>query len=238
MKPAAFAIAACAILTTAAAAHAGAIIDIDVLTPPNTPGGAYSGGSLVDFAVSISTDLGEPAQIRLLTLDFSGSSPNLTLGGGGVWCEFPPCTYEFEFDLSSIPVDAGYAKWPVYPRPNITYTLPEPWPGFVLEIPANDSLLIGHAWVELPVAATTATLDVLSPSSPEGGAVLTVGFDPSMTWTVGLGDITGEPVVFTVIPEPATVWLVLMCAGAWARRRRFDAGHSPGSNGAHRARPG
>ncbi len=220
----AFASAACVMLCTAATAHAGAVLEVDLLTPPNVPGG-YLPGTVVDFGVSISTDLGQPAQIRGLTLDFGASDPSLTfLDPHGCW-GWPPCTPVFVFDFSSILADFAYARFPVYPRPNMTHTLLEPIPGFVLTIPADDPLFLGTGQVLLPAMLAEYTLDALNPTGASGGAMLSFGFPESTTWTAGGGEITGDPVVITMVPDPATVGLLAMGAVVCTRRQRRSSGY-------------
>ncbi len=208
------------VVCIASAAHAGAILQVDLLTPPTYPSGAYDPGQIVDFGVSISTDPPEWIQIRLMTLDFRASSPELTFVGPDNYNIGAPGQDgipEFVFDFSTILGDWGYVKFPNYAVPNVTYTgldLP------LLTIPSNGSLLLGWGQAQLPEVVGTYTLDALNAAGATGGTKLQFDFSNTVTWTAGTGEITGNSPQLVVVPEPATVGLLAVGAVMCVRRQR------------------
>lgn len=206
----------CVVLCIAASAHAGAVLHVDAVTPPDQPGGMYSPGSIVDFAVSISADWPEDIWVGGIALDFQASSPGLILQG-------PGGDPDFAFDFSSVGGGAMYMTFPAYLKPSTTFTgTSGPVPGSTLLIPRNGTLTIGAGQVQLPITEGTFTVDAVSAARAGGddGAMLMVFFTDPPVWTVGNGQLSGVPAVLQVVPEPVTALLLAVGAVACARRRR------------------
>ncbi len=215
-------------LCIASTARAGAVLQVDIYTPPDTPGMMYSPGRIVDFGVSIYSDPPQQIELRLLTLDFQASSPELTFVGPDNFAIGLPGSDgipEFVFDYSTITFDPVYAKFPNYPQPNITYTLLGPIPGFMLVIPESGSLFLGTGQVQLPSSVTTPTyitLDALNADSngPHNSTRLDFGFVDRTTWFANEGDITGNSPGMLIAPTPSALALIASGAVLALRRRR------------------
>ncbi len=211
-----FSCAACVVLCIAATAHAGAVLQVDALTPPDQPGGMYSPGAVVDFGVSISTDVAQDINVRGIGLDFQASSPELIFQG-------PGGSPDFAFDFSTAGGGAMYAAFPAYMKPAATYIgVSGPLPGQTLVIPTGGTLALGTGQVQLPLAGGTYTVDALNAvgAGAGNGGVLTTFFANPTEWTPGNGHLTGVPALLHVVPEPATVGLLAIGAVMCARRRR------------------
>ena len=207
----------CVVLGVASVANAGAVLDI-VAEPsanPALPAGVYDEGEMVNFAVGISQDTGSVIQARLLSIAFQNTDIDLTLVGDA-----------FAWDFSTLASNALYSQFLDYPVPNVTYTSTSPVAGFILEIPADATLLLGGGTVMMPsgpgALGNTYFLDALNPgeANPNLTARLDFDFDNPTTWTGFSGDITGGRVGLTVIPEPATLALLALGGVAALRRRR------------------
>ncbi len=222
-------VASLIVLGIASSARAGAVFELDVLTPPPHPNGAYDPGQIVDFSVSASTDLPDDVHdIRLITLDFQASSPELTFVGPddcNIGAPGQDGIPEFVFDFSTIETGAFYGRFPNFMRPNITMTgLLPPAPGFLLTIPSNGSLLLGTGQVQLPEVVGTYTLDALNPAGANGGAKLQFDFSNVVTWTAGNGEITGNSPLLVVVPEPTSAALCIAGIALMLRTRRRHGG--------------
>jgi hypothetical protein len=216
------------VLGFASMAYGDAVVEITALTPPDQ-GTAYSQGAVVDFQVAITTDA--PVQARLLTLDFSGSDPALTFTGPD---DYPldaggnpqgDGVEEFVFDFGSV-TDSLYSRFPNYLLSNITYNGTFPIPGFMLEFAAGTPLVVGQGTVILPMMDGDYMVDALNPEAVDlnTGARIDFDFGNPTTWhsTFGpdQGMISGEPLMLTVVPEPATLLLLGLGGVAVLRRRR------------------
>jgi len=202
------------VLFPASVSHADplATLGLTTLTPPNAPGG-YLPGSDVDFQVNARWNLGS-APIRLLTLDFSASSPELSFNGPNTNGNSVP---EFDFDFSSIASGALYAKFLDYPIPNITYTGTQAIEGFVLMLPAagQGPLTVGTGSIALPMAPGDYLLDAINPdyvNNDNLGARIITTWEPFICdpdpCPTDWDRFSGELLTLTVVPEPATVILL------------------------------
>jgi len=157
--------------------------------------------------------------------------PNLVIEGG------------FQFDFSTL-TDGGaeYNLWPGLPGPILIYTGLGPIPGSMLHVPAGGSLRLGELQVVTPNTPGVYKLDVTSPYGPRGGSIISFGFggpgDPYTDWLAESGDITGNPIPFSVQtgppnPIPAvSEWgmvvltLLLLVAATFVFARRHSLEHS------------
>ncbi len=232
----AFASAAC-VLLCAATAQAGAVLQVDLLTPPPHPNGAYDPGQVVDFGVSISTNRNSAVQVRWMTLDFRASSPELAFLGPDDYDNGEPGQDgipEFVFDFSTLVSSAFYGVFPNYRCPDlIRIGLGPAGPGSLLVVPPDSPLHVGAGQLRLPETAGTYTLDALNPTAPSRGTALLLGVTFPSSWTAGAGDITGNSPQLVVVPEPACAAL-FMTGIAMAFRRPRTNGRLRGSGSARR----
>ena len=207
----------CVVLGVASVANAGAVLDIAVepSVNPALPAGTYDQGEIVNFAVGISQDTGSLMQARLLSIAFQNTDLDINFVGS-----------QFGWDFSTLASNALYAQFLDYPVPNVTYTSTTPVAGFILEIPADASLLLGGGTIMLPSApgteGNTYFLDALNPLEPNPNLTARLDFDFNnpTSWTGFSGDITGGRVGLTIVPEPATLALLALGGIAALRRRR------------------
>lgn len=223
----------CMTLGVASTAWAGAMVEVSPLTPANGPGGVdYLPGSIVDFQVGVSQDKPTDTPIRDVRLDFDASDPALTfLGPDDFPVGNPDGVLEFVFDFSTLDTGAMYDMFPGYPTARIEYAGIGYIPGFMLEIPEADAgaLILGTGQVELPMSPGTYSIDALNAGTndPQSeGAQILFGFggdDPVTLWSAvpGFGDglITGDALPLTVVPEPATLALLLIGGLVLIRKR-------------------
>jgi len=169
--------------------------------------------------------------VRALEVHEATGSPNLTIEGS------------FQFDFSTL-TDGGaeYNLWPGLPGPILIYTGLGPIPGSMLHVPAGGSLRLGELQVVTPNTPGVYKLDVTSPYGPRGGSIISFGFggpnDPYTDWLAESGDITGNPIPFSVQtgppnPIPAvSEWgmvvltLLLLVAATFVFARRHSLEHS------------
>ncbi len=211
------------VLSIASTAHASAVLQVDLLTPPPHPNGAYDPGQVIDFSVAVSTDRDVPTEVREVFLGFRASSPELTLLGPDNYdgaLPQPDGIPEFVFDFSTLLAPYAIAQFPNYPYPWHAYTLLARCPGFFLVIPADGSLLLGTGQVQLPEAVGTYTLDALNTEGPNGGAKIVSDFTSTTTWTAGDGQITGNSPQLVVVPEPSVTTLLITGVAMVLHRRR------------------
>jgi hypothetical protein len=208
----------CLFLVVGSTARADAILTLTTLTPENAAGG-YLPGTVIDFQVDVSQDKPSVTQIRLAQLDFAASDAALTFVGP-----------TFAFDFSTLGGDFLYAQFPDYPRPAVVYSSPTPTPVFMLEIPAagTGSLTLGTGQMALPIAPGDYLLDALNTGASDPlnhGARINFGFggpsDPITDWRATDGSITGQPLSLRVVPEPATLGLLLFGAMACIAGRKY-----------------
>jgi hypothetical protein len=207
----------CLVLGVASVANAGAVLDIQLDTPENGPGG-YLPGTTVDFSVFMSTDAQMDIEARLITIGFHVTDPALTFVGT-----------EFDWDWSTVMFDFGYTKFLEYPRVNVTYSSTEPQPGLILVIPQGGALRLGGGQVVAPMELGTYMLDGLNelgldydgqPGNANHCARLDFDFVNPTVWTAINGDVTGGRTPVNVVPEPATLALLALGGVAALRRRR------------------
>ena len=207
----------CLVLGVASIANAGAVLDIQLDTPENGPGG-YLPGTTVDFSVFMSTDAQMDIQARLITIGFHVTDPALTFVGT-----------EFDWDWSTLTSNALYAKYLEYPRVAISYQSQDPLEGFLLVIPQGGALRLGGGQVVAPGALGMYMLDGLNelgldydgyPGNPNHCARLDFDFVNPTAWTAINGDVTGGRTPVNVVPEPATLALLALGGVAVLRRRR------------------
>ena len=212
----------CVILGFASMAHGAAVIELTALTPENGPGGVnYLGGTTVEFQAAISTDAGEVIPLRLVTLAFHDSSPELVLQS--------PFNWDYS-TLMTAPNPGLYGENPDSPLENITNSGQSYMAGFFLEVPVGGSLVLGTMSVVLPAeeaVEVTYYVDALNADSPDeflnDTARIDFDFVNPTTWAAngfGADLVTGDPLGLTVIPEPATLLLLGLGGVAVLRRRR------------------
>ncbi|MGB2988207.1 MAG: PEP-CTERM sorting domain-containing protein [Phycisphaerae bacterium] len=189
------------ILGIASIARAGAVLDL----VPDDPSPYYGGESLtVDFWLHNEESFN--VALNFLRLDFSDSNVRFSLDS------------TFAFDFSSVPLgDLGY-------RAEHHPDLPVPWtwntddcvcPDARLHLPAKGSLHIGSIGVELPTDPGLYLLDVLNADEPDETLGAKFG-----SWRAYDGDVTGGVFGFVVVPEPATLSLLILGGFAALRQRR------------------
>lgn len=133
--------------------------------------------------------------VRALAVHEGTGDPNLMIEG------------VFQFDFSTL-TDGGvnYVSFPQLPGPLTLYAGKAPIPGSILHVPANGSLRLGTVEVVMPNTPGNYRLDVASPYGPRGGSIVSFGFggpnDPYTDWLAEAGEITGEPIPFTVEVGP------------------------------------
>jgi hypothetical protein len=172
--------------------------------------------------------------VRALAVHEANGDPNLVIEGN------------FQFDFSTLS-DGGaqYALFPELPGPLLLYTGLGPIQGSMLHVPAGGSLRLGQMEVVTPSVPGAYKLDVASPYAPRGGSIVSFGFggpnDPYTDWLPESGDLTGDPIPFTVQAGPpnkipaASEWgmivltLLLLVAATFVltqRQQRATAGTS------------
>ena len=218
------------VLLWAAAAHAGVVVELSPMpsSSPGLPKGAYLGGELVSVDVLLTQNPpSDDVFIRFLRFDFDDTDSDLQLSlpvlddgtGIGFW-DFSSTgcglgCYAIDDDLGGD--QPG--------RISIEWQLDFPAPDFQLTLPGDGSpLLVGTLEVRMPPLLGRYHLDVLNAdeTDPNFGGELGFGFgddDPITTWRAEFGDITGGTFDFSSgIPEPSTLLLLALGAGALLRR--------------------
>ena len=204
----------CLVLGLANFAYADAVIDIGLSPSANAANGAgmYDPGEVVDFTVSFSQDTGADMQVRLMAIDFTDTSPEITLADP-----------YFAWDFAGNGVTPGLStEFNTPPHFNITYQSGAPIPGFLFVIPAAAPLQVGAGQLTLPVADGVYDLDVMNAtdSNLNFTARLDYDFASPTTWTAFDGTITGGVARMTVVPEPVSLALLAIGGVAVLRRRR------------------
>jgi hypothetical protein len=239
---------ACYLLFTATSvAHAGIVVELlPDMAPPNADG-TYNGGEALQVDVRLISDTA--VEVRLLQFDHTASSPALILGvdinnGQPVYAPTPEHPFDgvpnFLFDYSSLSDPTVYTDFS-----NLQAGVDRrPWPastvhtdlsgtaGDLLTLEAGLPFHAGAMPVTLPTLPDTYVLDLLNEGVTDlnlGALVVFGGPDgtPTTTWSSaadGMVEITyalgGGPALFTVIPEPATLFLLSIGGlGVLSRRR-------------------
>ena len=193
-------LAICLALGSAPLTHADAFIEL----VPDNPG-PYFGGENVLVEVNIHNLDPVSHDLRLIQWDLTGTDPMITLNG------------DFIFDVSEV-----YVSFPGYPVPSSTYPLAVPIPGLILTLPADGLLRSGWIDLTLPTELGDYVLDI----GTTEGAFVSYGFasppDGDIWCFAGCPEngLSGSTYTFTVIPEPASLWLLAVAASAAARARR------------------
>ena len=205
----------CLALGFASAAQGDLVLDIvlDASSNPANPPGVYDPNEVVGFSVLAAQDTGADMSIRLMTINFSDSSPELTFIGDNYYV----------WDFAGAGVTPGLTTpFNAAPNFNITYQSGAPVPGFMFVIPSGSPLQLGFGEVTVPGAAATYQLDVLNAteSNPNFTARIDFDFANPTTWTAFDGTITGGVARMTVVPEPVSLALLAIGGVAVLRRRR------------------
>lgn len=106
----------------------------------------------------------------------------------------------------------------------------------MLHVPAGGLLRLGQMEVVTPGTPGAYKLDAASPYAPRGGSIVSFGFDgpndPYTDWLPESGDLTGNPIPFTVQPGPpnnipaVSEWgmvvltLLLLVAATWVLKQQ------------------
>jgi hypothetical protein len=159
--------------------------------------------------VMVEVDLRQPPKgddqlLRFIQLDFSQSDPALGLEAPSMTWEFGERHYFEPAGQRPGLLAAVYKGHPEDPdNPDMG-----PNPDFQLLLPAAGSLKIGTFELSMPGTPGDYVLDVLNADDADvnHGAALGFGFgftpdDPISMWRANSGDLTGDSVVLTVVPE-------------------------------------
>ncbi len=232
------ALSVCAVLGFVSAAHAG--VAITLIPDPNTA--TYNPGETVNVDVLAQLTAGSPATVRVRLMQFDLSDSDAALGISTV-------DHHLTADIGPVPfwdfsgsttcandeascgtnyfIDGSIAADDIL---NITYTGLTTSGSFMITLNQTTAKRVGELSITLPTDPGTYTLDVLNANETDDnqGAELRHGFgvtaDPgSFTLRAETGEITGNALSFTVIPEPATLALLGMGGLAAAFRRRRNA---------------
>ena len=194
------------LLTIGSVARAGAVLDL----VPDDPGPYYGGESLtVDFWLHSN----RPYDVRLRSVQFSFLDTAPALRGDPT----------FAFDFSSLGAGGEYAlTFPDLPIPRTGRFIDCLCPEAYLLLPGEGALHIGSLGVELPMDPGVYSLDALNHDEPDAllsAYILAIYTDPHELWRAFTGDITGGAYDFIVVPEPATLWFLVLGGVAVVRRR-------------------
>ncbi len=199
-------------------AQAGPVFDEDayiVLDLVPADSGLYYGGERVNVDVNLwlnTQTVDMDLWLSRVSFDFSGSDPLLTLD--------PTFSFDFSTLVSSY---NHYQIYPLLPRPLYETFLFSENPTQFLHLRGNSAFHVGNIGVNLPQEEGTYTLDLLTPQAPSGFnpgirasmlGIITIGFDETT------GNLQGGTFDFEVVPEPASLTLILAALFGLAHKRR------------------
>jgi hypothetical protein len=182
------------------------------LIPDNTE--PYFGGESLTVGVWLHNNDDLHHLLYHVQLDFRDSHPDLVLGP------------TFTFDLTSSTHPEDFQIQPDLPVPWADNTAEYDCDECRLQLPANGWLHVGDLTVQLPTDPAIYVLDALNRDDPpDGGDPLQypgalMYVDARYFWQAYTGDITRGIFDFEVIPEPATLSLLMLGAAAVVCRRR------------------
>jgi len=197
-------------------ARAGAILELI----PDNPG-PYIGGESLTVDVWLHNNEDIDTRLRDIQFDFTDTDAKFLLES------------TFTFDYSSLPDDRGY-QWrsPELPVPRTRNSLDCFCPGLFLPFPGNGSLHIGSIGAILPDDPGMYRMDMVNADEPyEGLGAQIIPIYSFVPWRSYTGEITGGVYDFEVIPEPATLSLLILGAVGVACRRRRNRTTTSGESG-------
>ncbi len=217
----------CMVVVCVPVARGGSVLydnaEAAVQLVPDTAG-PYTVGQELTIDVWLRSGVNFEVMLNSIRLDFTRTHPALVLYS------------TFSFDFSSLSPPIYYAVYPDLPAPSIVNQVGCYCGNYWLVLPRRSSLHIGSIGLTLPADVGVYRLDALNrtESNPALGARITGVRVPGLTavtWRALNGDIAGGYYNFRVVPEPATLALVILgvLGFAWGRRgRRRAMPHSTG----------
>lgn len=172
---------------------------------PQAPG-PYLPGQSLDVDVFLLNEGEGRMDMRLLQMDFALTDPAIDV-------------HSVEFDFSSIINNYGYGDFNSGTVHNRTFiAIPEPWIPTLSYTDGPNHLSVVR--LSLPDEPRDYVLDLLNPLAPDNntGALFQWDWAPTQSAWSGDGTLTGGRMTLAVIPEPATLLLLVVGAAFGCRR--------------------
>ena len=189
---------------------------------PDNPG-PYFGGEPLTVDLWLNSNVDFDVLFKMIRFDFTQTDPDISLAS------------VLAFDYSALPGLNFYWTYPELPVPWTVMPLDCGCPGYYLPFPSGSMLHIGSIGLELPDDPGVYRIDALNADEPDeflGAKIFTFGWPPDypqVTWRAFTGEITDGAYDFLVIPEPATLWL-LVAGGVVVKLRRSTRGKTRGAS--------